>query len=991
MPDNLRGRALRSVVVLGLAALVSGVVAAQVRTESVDAVAAKRILDLAGVRRGLCVHLGSGRAESPGLTAELAAGSQMLVHGLAFDDASLTRARSAVEAKGLMGRATVEKAAVPPLPYLRDLADLVVIEDFGSLAARGVTMDEVLRVVAPGGVACILKDGTWTKTVKPRPVEMDEWTHPYHGPDGNIVSTDAVVALPLGYRWLDGFPKNVTGFAATRAWVIAGGRLFTLGINEKENLGAARGRSGYDLYLSARNAWNGLPLWKVNCGNPTDGTAIMWQNIAPLAADDAHAYTVDHGKTVAVDAATGRTVVTYETKHPTVRLLLLEGVLVTGGWEAQDRPKGQWVWFPKSDVGSVEGFDAATGRAKWSVPVCAYQMVASHGVVYVMTQPTATDADVHVIALDLQTGRERWRVPHSKLGTERDLVLNCAGDGFVVLAKAKERKALVLSADDGRVLWQQACRSTWLPLVDGLLWADMRRDPKTGDDKGRLPRYLGGHHCRFRAIAGRFLTSNYGFTELAPEPGGPAELRSTLFRGARGACVEDWVPANGMFYTAQNGCKCVPGAVYGVVAIGPNGDWPAGADFETARPVEKGPAFGTDETAATGDDDWPTWRHDAGRSGATNAAVPEKLTELWKAQVVKSDGGPLAAAWDAQLTSCVSAPVVVSGRVFVAGTDTGQVVALDAVTGKEVWSTTLGGRIDTPPTVYRGLCLVGCHDGWVYALRAGDGELAWRMRPAPRERRMVAWGAVESVWPAVGTVLVHDGVAFATAGRSSESDGGIALVAFDPLTGSQHWSKAIAPGVLRLNDVLSVRDGSPAWRYMRFDAKTGDVTAPVPLPDPKDYGGGAGKLEGAMMDGTWTFLRNRQAGSAFTVGKLTADLLVWNDSLVVTPAFAVTRETADDADALKERKYAWQTGIRRDRQVVSMVLSRGAVLLAGRFTRTRADGQDGFLWVLSSADGTRTAEFPLDAVPAYDGIAVANGRVYVSLRNGSVVCLGKPD
>ncbi len=69
--------------------------------------------------------------------------------------------------------------------------------------------------------------------------------------------------------------------------------------------------------------------------------------------------------------------------------------------------------------------------------------------------------------------------------------------------------------------------------------------------------------------------------------------------------------------------------------------------------------------------------------------------------------------------------------------------------------------------------------------------MAYRLRVAPRERRMVAHGLVESVWPAAGAVLVHEGIAYATAGRSTEADGGIALVAFRPETGETVWAKGL--------------------------------------------------------------------------------------------------------------------------------------------------------------------------------------------------------
>ena len=351
-------------------------------------------------------------------------------------------------------------------------------------------------------------------------------------------------------------------------------------------------------------------------------------------------------------------------------------------------------------------------------------------------------------------------------------------------------------------------------------------------------------------------------------------------------------------------------------------------------------------------------------------------------QAAPAPEGPLASAWKAQLTSCLSAPVIARGRVFVARTDAGQIVALDVATGKELWSTTLGGRIDTPPTIHRGLCLVGCHDGWVYALRAKDGQLAWRSRLAPRERRMVAWGAVESVWPAIGTVLVHENVAYATAGRSSESDGGIAAAALDPATGSSLWSKAIGPGALRMNDALAVRDGSLAWRYMRLDPNSGSVTTPTTRHTLKQYGGGKGRLEGGMIDGTWTFLRNRRAGNAFTIGKVTASIMVWNEKVVVSPKGATSRE--------KETPI-WQTRPVRSRPIAAMALTRNVVLVAGRNELTRGGHATGFLRVVSMADGKRIAEFPLDAAPAHDGLAVAGGRVYLSLRNGKLLCLGKAD
>ena len=51
-------------------------------------------------------------------------------------------------------------------------------------------------------------------------------------------------------------------------------------------------------------------------------------------------------------------------------------------------------------------------------------------------------------------------------------------------------------------------------------------------------------------------------------------------------------------------------------------------------------------------------------------------------------------------------------------------------------------------------------------------------------------------------------------------------------------------------------------------------------------------------------------------------------------------------------------------------------------------GGGALLWAVSAAEGTKLAEYPLDAVPVFDGIASANGRLYMTLENGHVLCLG---
>jgi hypothetical protein len=47
----------------------------------------------------------------------------------------------------------------------------------------------------------------------------------------------------------------------------------------------------------------------------------------------------------------------------------------------------------------------------------------------------------------------------------------------------------------------------------------------------------------------------------------------------------------------------------------------------------------------------------------------------------------------------------------------------------------------------------------------------------------------------------------------------------------------------------------------------------------------------------------------------------------------------------------------------------------------------GLLWAVSAADGEKLAEYAIAATPVLDGMAAANGRLYVSMADGNVLCL----
>jgi hypothetical protein len=48
----------------------------------------------------------------------------------------------------------------------------------------------------------------------------------------------------------------------------------------------------------------------------------------------------------------------------------------------------------------------------------------------------------------------------------------------------------------------------------------------------------------------------------------------------------------------------------------------------------------------------------------------------------------------------------------------------------------------------------------------------------------------------------------------------------------------------------------------------------------------------------------------------------------------------------------------------------------------------GVMWAISTADGKKLAEYRLESPPRFDGMAAANGRLYLSHTDGRLVCYG---
>ena len=156
---------------------------------------AQQIASLAGFHGGLAVHVGCGDGQ---LTAALRLADNCVVQGLEADAKRVETARATIRARGLYGPVSVLYWNGKTLPYVDNLAALVVCEDPSAVPAG-----ELLRVLRPHGALVVKRNGQWTVTLKPKPDDVDEWQQHFHGPDNNAVAQDSVVGPPRRYQWLD--------------------------------------------------------------------------------------------------------------------------------------------------------------------------------------------------------------------------------------------------------------------------------------------------------------------------------------------------------------------------------------------------------------------------------------------------------------------------------------------------------------------------------------------------------------------------------------------------------------------------------------------------------------------------------------------------------------------------------------------------------------------------------------------------------------------
>jgi outer membrane protein assembly factor BamB len=765
------------------------------------------LLDQIGVARGICVLLGDSDCE---LALQLARKSELMVYiqlPLAED---VQAARKIADEAGLYGnRIFIEEGSLEQLHLADNLADALIT--IGK--AANISEAEALRVLCPAGKALL---GSKV-LVKPFPKGVDDWSHPYHGPDNNPQSQDKVIVAP----YLTQFLAEPRYAPLPQVSVASNGRVF-------KAFGHVAFKKREEPFLNklvAFNGYNGTMLWQCDLA---EGVMIHRNT---MIATPATLYIGDDKSCKMIDTATGRL---KDEIVPPVELAggtfwkwmgMEDGVLyaLMGEQEQRDptrrwrREAHGWPWNPISkgfnQPDGIEGNRKAyqthpwgfgrnvlainpdTKKVLWSYrenePIDSRAMCMKNGRIYIFR------FDTYLACLNAKTGDVIWRKTpdnaselFATLGSYSNrqdwrtnwrttCYLKCSGKALY-FSGPQVNKLLAVSTKDGSVLWEYPYNNFQLVLREDGLYGlsgqidkgslSMKFDPLTGKVLAELK--TGRRACtRPTGSPDAILyRASGGSTRLDVASGSPQ-----LISPMRPQCHDGVTIANGLLYWWPSVCDCQL-TLYGITSLAPAG----GFDFYATATEEQRLEKGSDDltnvaSLSESPADWPVFRADNQGSATSTAAVPDRVKLLWRFE----PKGEFSDAVPPQ-----TAPVSTGGLVFTAGPD-GIVRAFDAESGDLHWKAYTGGAVRIAPTIWKGRAFVGSGDGWVYAFEAKTGRLLWRFRAAPAQRTIPVYDSLLSTWPAASGVLVEDGIAYAAAGIVNYD--GTYVFALDAETGKIKW------------------------------------------------------------------------------------------------------------------------------------------------------------------------------------------------------------
>ncbi len=213
----------------------------------------------------------------------------------------------------------------------------------------------------------------------------------------------------------------------------------------------------------------------------------------------------------------------------------------------------------------------------------------------------------------------------------------------------------------------------------------------------------------------------------------------------------------------------------------------------------------------------------------------------------------------------------VSGSLLVVGTLDGHVYAMDAATGKQLWSAEVDDEVISPPAIDAGTVYVRTNSGYVYAFDANTGERKWL-----NDQANVPLLSLRGNGP---LLAAHGVVMFGS------DDGNVVSLRGD--TGAIQWKLPITKGLGR-TDIQKLNDADDT---LQLDGSTLYATA---------YHGELAAIDAAQGQLVW----NRPFSSYVGVGVADNELVGVDSNSVV---WAFSKDGGGDLWKQDALEYHWLT------------------------------------------------------------------------------------
>lgn len=853
---------------------------------SLDALS-KTLLSRAGISHGIASLPRCGDGQ---LALAIVRHSGMVVHALDANSKNTEALRILADAEGWLARRLyVEAGTAELLPYADNFVDMIIYSNMADADLAGLPTKEIVRVLAPfrgvvfvgcpkpnvadgkltkaaldvwakslGLPDCKVWDdetGLWAMARKSALPGSESWTHRYHGADNNPASGDTTIKVPLLTQWM-GLPMH-EGWWGT-AFVGGGGRIFTIWFERATGLIAPEIT---EHSLTARSVYNGSVLWeRVLTGNVAlDKKEKILSNQPTInydaarccmVADGSKLHLIDGDGVLTLDAETGAELGRINGPQAGGQIkwiALTDGILaiLVGEPDTITFKEKVSMMFPIEPSGTLlAAYDVGTGHELWrkqaKSSIDERMLALNNGKLFAYA--AATEA----FCLELKTGKSLWSNSDPSLlagvnttgaSSRTDNVFFptrgiIATDKGIVLGMVWSSKVVVLSPETGAVqcdLPISGSHTLHGYVLDGTWWSDLgRMDMATG-------KRLGGDRLVSDSCGPSTATPNFqigGFGKIKDMSNGKLLTRSDL----KSPCDLGAIVSDGIIVSTPSQCVCpMENCGYRALAT-------------TTQDISKIPnassrlMTGSTEppgalaiTAA----DWPTYRANIARTGATTVNVTSTMPhERWRwspAKPVKFDPSTLINLNRPRTTTnpqfAATPPVAAAGKIWI-GNAEGVVCCLDAASGKPIWSFATAACLFAPPTLADGRIFAGSGDGWIYCLDATSGRELWRFRAAPLERKILWYGHLINTWPVLTGVIVHEGVAYAAAGHHIIN--GVYVYALDAASGRVLWENRDssqldsasggngAAGTMAVGHGKLWLTGSIDWP-VSFDLKTGQL------------------------------------------------------------------------------------------------------------------------------------------------------------------------